>query len=94
MKVLFLELVPNVGHKWDIKEISDSYARNFLIPKNLAKKVDDAEIQKIKAQEKKKEENRRNLVDNRHKVVDSLNLKTIIFKARTWLDWYDWYWIG
>lgn len=94
MKVLFLELVPNVGHKWDIKEISDSYARNFLIPKNLAKKVDDAEIQKIKAQEKKKEENRRNLVDNRHKVVDSLNLKTITFKARTWENgkMFGWIW--
>lgn len=94
MKVLFLELVPNVGHKWDIKEISDSYARNFLIPKNLAKKVDEAEIQKIKAQEKKKEENRRNLVENRHKVVDSLNLKTITFKAKTWENGKMFGWIG
>lgn len=83
MKVLFLKLVPNVWHVWEIKEISDSYARNFLIPKWLAKKLDEKDEQKIKQEEKKKEEQRRNLVENRHKIIEKLNWKTLIFKAKT-----------
>lgn len=93
MKVLFLELVPNVGHKWDIKEISDSYARNFLIPKGLAKKLDENEEKKLIQEEKKKEENRRNLVENRHKIVEILNLKELVFNANTLESWKMFGWI-
>ena len=50
MKVLFLKLVPNVWHVWEIKDVSNSYARNFLIPKGLAKKVDLEEEKKLAQQ--------------------------------------------
>ncbi len=83
MKVLFLKLVPNVGHPWEIKEISDSYARNFLIPKALAKKLTPEEEKQLQAQEKKQEEARRNIVQNKHKIIEALNGKTIVFKAKT-----------
>lgn len=36
MKVIFLQDVRNVGRKGEIKEVSDGYARNFLIAKKLA----------------------------------------------------------
>lgn len=36
MKVVFLQDVPNVASAGDIKEVADGYARNFLIPRNLA----------------------------------------------------------
>ena len=32
-----LEDIDKVGKKYDVKEIKDGYARNFLIPKNLVK---------------------------------------------------------
>jgi large subunit ribosomal protein L9 len=83
MKVLFLQLVPNVWHVGDIKEISDSYARNFLIPKWLAKKLDPNEEKKLLQEQKKKEESRRNLIENRHKIIELLNGKTLVFKANT-----------
>jgi large subunit ribosomal protein L9 len=36
MKVVFLEDVKNVAKAGDIKEVADGYARNYLLPKNLA----------------------------------------------------------
>ena len=83
MKVLFLELVPNVWHKWDIKEVSDSYARNVLIPKWLAKRLTPQDEAKIRLDEKKKEAQRRELIENRHSIVEKLNFKTLEFEAKT-----------
>lgn len=94
MKVLFLKLVPNVWHIWEIKEVNDSYARNFLIPKWLAKKLDKEEEKKILEEEKKKEEQRRNIVENKNKIIELLNWKTLIFKAKTLDNWkmFGWIW--
>ncbi len=37
MKVILLEDVENVGKQYEVKSVKAGYARNFLIPKNLAK---------------------------------------------------------
>ena len=39
MKVVLLEDIKGTGKKGDIKDVSDGYARNFLLPKKMAQEL-------------------------------------------------------
>lgn len=52
MKIILLEDVSGLGDIYDVKNVSDGYARNYLIPKGLARVADlklikEAEAKKI-----------------------------------------------
>ena len=53
MKVIFLKDVGGVGQRGTIKDISDGYAQNFLIPNGLA---EQATAEKITAHQKAQEQ--------------------------------------
>ena len=36
MKIILLKEIKSLGHKGEVKEVPDGYARNFLIPQKLA----------------------------------------------------------
>ncbi len=55
MRVIFLQNIKGVAQIGDIKNVSDGYARNFLLPKNLAKPA-TAEAEKQAEILKKKRE--------------------------------------
>lgn len=55
VKVILLRDVPNIGKANEIKEVSDGYARNYLIPKGLAKPATEGEIKKLENEKAMKE---------------------------------------
>jgi len=51
MKVIFLKDVRGAGQHGEIKNVSDGYAHNFLLPQGLAKPATDAKVAELEAKE-------------------------------------------
>ncbi|MFV0556900.1 MAG: 50S ribosomal protein L9 [Lactovum sp.] len=52
MKVIFLQDVKGKGKKGEVKEVSDGYAQNFLIKKNLAQAATGQNLASLAGQKK------------------------------------------
>ncbi|TSD02839.1 MAG: large subunit ribosomal protein L9 [Parcubacteria group bacterium Athens0714_16] len=66
MKIILLKDVPKIGHKYDVKNVSDGYAQNFLIPRGLAKIANNEIIKEIEETKKRGDEKQKikeNLLD-------------------------------
>jgi large subunit ribosomal protein L9 len=47
MKVILLDDVAKVGRRGDVRDVSDGYARNFLIPKKLALSASEGNLRNL-----------------------------------------------
>ena len=82
MKVIFLQDVKGSGKKGEVKNVSDGYARNFLIGKGLAveataKNMNLLDGQKASAQHKKDVEKQ-----NAEEIAAAINGKTVKAAAK------------
>lgn len=59
MKVLLCEDIQKLGWLGDVVEVSEGYARNFLLPQGLAKPATDASIRAIADEKAKRAELRK-----------------------------------
>lgn len=72
MKIILCKDVPNLGEEGDVKNVADGYARNFLIPKEIAVSYNKAT--KVELVQKQQAINRRKA----ERATDAANLKTRI----------------
>lgn len=50
MKIILLRDVEKLGKKFEVKEVADGFARNFLIPKGLAKPATESALKTLEAE--------------------------------------------
>ncbi len=84
MKIILLQDLNNLGKKNQIKIVTDGYARNFLIPRNLAKPATKKaliELEKQKEIEAKKAEKVLKEIQNTVSKIDGQEIE-IFHKAK------------
>jgi large subunit ribosomal protein L9 len=57
MKVVFIKDVKGSGKKGEIKEVSEGYARNFLIKNGYAKEANNSALSELQGQKRLEEKN-------------------------------------
>lgn len=82
MKVIFQEEVRNVAKKFDVKEVSDGYARNFLFPNKLAEPATPSAMKKLDALRAEHDKNEADLLARLHEIAKKINETKIEFMVK------------
>ncbi len=83
MKIIFLKDKQGMGRKGEIKDVSDGYARNFLLPNGYAKAATPAAVKEhaaLKAAENKEDAE---LYSRLIEIKKLLTTRTLEFKLKT-----------
>ena len=83
MKVVFLEDVSAKEKKGDIKEVSDGYARHYLLPKGLALPATAAAVKTAEKLVGDRERKRARLHDEYVELAGQINGKELRFKGKS-----------
>lgn len=73
MKIILLQDIKNLGKKNDIKNVSDGYARNFLLPKKMAQIATKESVRGVEKQKEATERHRDELKDAMEKIAKKLS---------------------
>ena len=82
MKVILLQDVKNVGKANAVVEVSDGYARNFLLKKKLAREVSAANLNDVKLKTGAAEENARRALEAANANAAKLKGSHVVVEAR------------
>ena len=82
MKVILLSDVKGKGKKGQLIEVSDGYARNFLLPKNLAKEATKAAMNDFVGKEDAARFHKNQEVEAAKETAKQLDGKTVVLHAK------------
>ncbi len=83
MKVIFVKDLKKTAKKGDVKEVKDGYAENYLIKNGYAVLYNEKNVQSIKKENAKKQEEDMKLREEATKVKTALEKLTLVFKVKT-----------
>lgn len=82
MKVVLLQDVKSIGKKGELCNVSDGYARNFLLPRKLAKEANAQAMNELKNAEAAKEYKIKTETEQAKKNADAIKGKTVKIYAK------------
>ncbi len=82
MKVILLKDIPKIGHKNEIKDVSDGYVLNFIIPRRLGVKATEAEIKKLETLKSAGETEKKIQHELLSKSLENLSAITVSIKEK------------
>lgn len=82
MKVILKEDVKNLGKLGSVVNVSDGYARNFLVPKNLAIEANIKNIKALEHEKRKIAERAKKVIKSNQEIAEKISSMTITLKAK------------
>ena len=83
MKVILLQDVKSLGKKGEIVEVSDGYARNFVLPKKLGAEANSKNMNDLKLQKANEEKIAKQQLEAAQELAKGLETKEVIVKMKS-----------
>jgi large subunit ribosomal protein L9 len=83
MKVIFLRNVKGKGNKGDVKNVSDGYARNYLLKNRIAEEATPGNMKALEAQKRKNDQLEQEEKEEAMDLKDTLADLTVELKAKS-----------
>ena len=83
MKVILLQDVKSLGKKGEIVEVSDGYARNFVLPKKLGAEANSKNMNDLKLQKANEEKIAKQQLEAAQELAKVLETKEVIVKMKS-----------
>jgi large subunit ribosomal protein L9 len=82
MKVIFLEDVPGTADAGEVKDVKNGFARNYLLPRQLAARATIDELQRMNSIQKSAHEKRLKVTEDMTKVAEAMEGMQVSIEAR------------
>jgi large subunit ribosomal protein L9 len=83
MKVIFLQDVKGKGKKGEVKNVSEGYARNFLLPNKLAAEANAGNLKTLEVKKQGEEKRVEELLNEAKAYKEELEKLTVEIKAKS-----------
>lgn len=83
MKIILLEDVKSLGKKGEIVNISDGYARNYILPKKLGVEANAANMNDLKLQKANADKMAQEQLEEAQRLAEVLETKEVVLKMKS-----------
>jgi large subunit ribosomal protein L9 len=83
MKVILLQDIKGTGTNGEVKEVSDGYARNFLLPRKLAIPASPGNLNRLKDQQRRKQQRKEKELQTSEQLAEKINQITVTLSTKT-----------
>lgn len=82
MKVIYLKDVKGQGKKGEVKDVSEGYARNFLLPRGLAQEASGGNVKTLEKQKESETKKKQQELNEAKALAERLNSVTVSLSAK------------